>query len=144
MRTIYLGCDKDFRRGAWLAGGRSFLMVLPSYQNHTSFLDITKAPSSFLQHRVVSPIFAVNGPRVLHCAIVSDLTHPAGFALFIVPRIPTKQVTSKTINHESCGTNLWRWVPADLRAVEVWISNVWTGGRKHILMIHRQISRRLV
>jgi hypothetical protein len=144
MRAMFLGCDKDFRRGAWLAGGRSFLKVLPSYQNHTSFLDITKAPSSLLQHLVVSLVFAVNGLRALNCAIVSALTHPAGFALFIVPRIPTKQLTSKTINHESCGTNLWRWVPADLRVVEVWISVIWTGGWKHILMIHRQISRRLV
>jgi hypothetical protein len=59
-----------FRRGAWVAGGgRSFLKVLPSYQNQPLSYQRAFFTSS---HRVVLPTFTVNGRHMLPGVTISD------------------------------------------------------------------------
>jgi hypothetical protein len=93
---------------------------------------ITKAPSSLLQTSCCFSYLCCEWTTRL--ALCHHFRLDASCRVCFVQRsarIPTKQLTSNTIHHQSCGTDLWRWVPVDLRAVEVWIPGAWTGGRTY-------------
>lgn len=93
---------------------------------------ITKAPSSLLQTSCCFSYLCCEWTTRL--ALCHNFRLDASCRVCFVQRsarIPTKQLTSNTIHHQSCGTDLWRWVPVDLRAVEVWIPGAWTGGRTY-------------
>ena len=126
--------NKGFRRGAWLAvGGRSFLQVLRAIRiTPLSYHRGAFFPSSLLQ---TSCCFSyLCSAWATRLALCHHFRLDASCRVYFVQRsarIPTKQLTSNTIHHQSCGTDLWRWVPVDLRAVEVWIPGAWTGGRAY-------------
>ena len=86
--------------------------------------------------------FAVNGPRAWFPINASDLTRLVDFAFFTRPlAFQPKQLISNKPNRQSCGTSLWRWVSADLHAVEVCRPSLHSDIIKLILMISRKIPR---
>jgi hypothetical protein len=145
MRTIFLGCDKDFRRGAWLAGWRTQLPhgtpelseshLFPRYHQSAFFISSTSCCFSYLCCEW-PPCF-----RLCH-----RIRLDASCRICFVHR---SSHSNKTSDLEDDKPRVLRDQPLEMGAcgssccggtdIEFWI-----GGRKHILMIHRQISRRLV